>query len=105
MMDWFPQQYAAEFNWVKALIAASAAVLLIVHMQRIWPETPIAGQKLRYVILLGYALLTSFNSASLARTDEPVKLVNVLSFFLTIGLIFVIVQSMREWHRGIRYEV
>jgi hypothetical protein len=99
-MGWFPQQYAETFNALKALVALVTALHLIVHMIRIWPHLVSYVQKLRYVTLLCYALLTLYSSASLAHEHARITSRQILELLVTILLLCVTVASMREWRRS-----
>lgn len=101
-MDWFPQEYAVQFNYVKAGVALTAAVLLIFHMLEIWSHMASGAQRARYIVLLSYALLITYSSYSLATSREPVKAANIFTLVITIGLLFTTIFSIRDWRHSRR---
>lgn len=96
-MGWFPQQYALEFNVVKSILALIAMILLIVHMSEIWSHTNSRARRGRYLILLGYAMVTFYESLDYIYVGAEVRLYNVIRFILVASLIPVTIMSMREW--------
>lgn len=87
---------AVEFFYLKGALSLVATLLLLFHMNRSWHQFRTAGQKLRYLTLLYFAVL--FTSASVGQISDgsPVNIRNVGVLVGVVLLVVAMVVSIRE---------
>jgi hypothetical protein len=85
-VDWFPQQYADAFDVVKGVLAITAVVILVVHMNVVWGHELLSpARRARYIALLVGAMTVAYASGEQIRQGAVVNYRNLG------GLLFVVV--------------
>lgn len=93
------QAHAHQFYAVKGILAGTAVVLLIAHMNQVWAETMLWGQRLRYLSLFWLVAWVAGASVEQVQQDALVNSRNV-GGMIGAGLVVVaMVVSIRDTRR------
>lgn len=96
MIDWFPQEYAEQFFYLKGAIALIGTITLIWHMNRSWEKFTSRGQQLRYITLLYFAVLLTAASVEQVEQGADVNLRNIGAIVGVALLVYTMVVTIRE---------
>lgn len=89
---------AEHFFLIKGLVGLAATILYIYHMMTVASELETRGQRMRYLSLLGFAVLVTSSSVGQATTpDFKIHWWNVASLLVTIFLALTALVSIREY--------
>jgi hypothetical protein len=95
-VSWFPQEYAEAFYLLKGALALIGTVLLVVHMLMTWSSIERWGQRLRYLVLLGFAGLASSSTVEQVQQSAVVSYRNLAAAPLAVLLILAMVVSIHD---------
>jgi len=103
-LEWFPQEYAYEFYVLKGVLALIGTLMLIYHMHKTWTWVTNWPQRLRYLVLFGFATLLTGASWEQINQGAPVNWRNIGAMLLAVALIVAMAISIhydlvRERHR------
>src|SRR3954470_16660036 len=97
-LDWMSDQQMTVVLAAKGIAAFAAFILAIVHMNQKLHYIETTGQKLRYWILMGYALLTCFSTAEQIQ-DHIFGYWIFFSLAINLAMCYVMIVSIKE-HRA-----
>lgn len=98
IVTWIPEDLHPFLLGFKGLLAAASVVLLITHMQIEWRYLTSRAQRLRYLTLLGYAVLVAGATGEQLAEGMLLSYRHLGSIVVTALLCWTSYVSMREAH-------
>lgn len=93
------QDVSKEFYLVQGLVALSATLMLLWHMNVAWDTIRDLDQQLRYITLLAFAVVLTAGSAEQVNQNVGVYWRNLGSIAVAVLLIVTMVVSVRAVRR------
>lgn len=98
-ISWISGEAATCLLVIKGVMSLIGVLLLLYHIDERWESMKERAQKARFYLLLGYAVLSA------ASTYEQLEAGNygyrnLGGLILSVGLVIVVIMSMREWRRS-----
>lgn len=91
-----PQDWAIPIFIIKGVISMFGVLLLVYHMNSEWPRMKSVGQRLRYLVLLAYAVLSTGASAEQISEHSALGYRHLGGLIVSVALLIVMIVSIRE---------
>lgn len=91
-----PDSIDRYFFVVRAVVALVSTIAYLYHMNKVWSHITRWSQRLRYLTLLGWAVLVTARSYGQAVNEAAIEWYSIAAFGLTTLLLITAIVSIRE---------
>lgn len=98
-ISWIPPEWTVPLLFLKGGVAIMGVLLLVFHMNAEWNRMQSNDQRARYLLLLGYAVLTAGGTSEQLKEGVELSYRHLGSLLLCIALVLVTAQSIRNSRR------